>query len=231
MATIAVAHTPPPVDTSSSWKTLRDQRLGFELRHPATWQVGRSTGTLESVVLGEPARAGASRVVMQVLVQRGINPDRLSIGQWYADQLRRLRVTEPPPTTSALIGGRTTIRRDMSRPDARQYDFYTAINASDVFQVSIKQPAGAAGLDRTHEAVLSTIKFIEERAGSPRAPAGAGRPVRLGAVRPMKSCSVPSDLREFRTAACPGASWIGGRGRAGCDADRAGSSASPESRG
>jgi hypothetical protein len=158
VATLAVAQT-PRVDMSG-WKTLRDQKLGFELRHPATWHVGRSTGTLESVVLGEPARSGVTRVVMQVFIQRGINPSGLSIEQWYADQLRRFK-TEPPPTASAVIGGRTTIRRDMSRSDGRQYDFYTAINASDVFQVSIKQPAGAAGLDRTHEAVLSTITFIQ----------------------------------------------------------------------
>jgi hypothetical protein len=84
----------------------------------------------------------------------------LSIERWYADQLRR-KVSEPPPTTSAVIGGRPTIRRDMSRSDGQQYDFYTGINASDVFQVSIKQPAGAPGVDGTHEAVLSTITFIE----------------------------------------------------------------------
>jgi hypothetical protein len=155
----AAAQSPPPVDTSS-WKTLRDERLGFQLKHPAVWNVGRSAGTLESVLLGEPPRAGVPRVLMQVFVQRNINPNGRSIQDWYADQLRRFKVTAPPPTTSTVLGGRPTIRREVRGPDGRQYDYYTAINASDVFQVSIKQPVGEPGLGRTQEAVLSTITFV-----------------------------------------------------------------------
>ena len=45
-ATVASAQSPPPIDTSG-WTTLRDATLGFELKHPPTWRVGRSTGTLE----------------------------------------------------------------------------------------------------------------------------------------------------------------------------------------
>jgi hypothetical protein len=59
-----------------------------------------------------------------------------------------------------VLGGRPTIRREVRGPDGRQYDYYTAINASDVFQVSIKQPVGEPGLGRTQEAVLSTITFV-----------------------------------------------------------------------
>ena len=158
IATMATAQAPPAANTSG-WKTLRDDALGFELKHPPTWRVGRSTGTLESVILGEPAAVGATRVSMQVFVQRDINPRGLSIEAWYEDQLRRLKVTTPPPATGTVISGRPTIRRQVSRPNGQQYDYYTAINASDVFQVSITQPA--APLDRTCEAVLSTIRFLE----------------------------------------------------------------------
>jgi hypothetical protein len=149
-----------PVDTSG-WKTLREVALGFELKHPPTWRVGRSAGTLESVLLGEPVQVGTVRVSMQVFVQRAVNPRGLSIEQWYADQLARLKVTAPPPTTSTVIGGRPTIRRELTRGDRRHYDFYTAINASDVFQVSITQPAAETRLDPTQEAVLSTITFMK----------------------------------------------------------------------
>lgn len=72
IAVTVSAQAPPPVDTSG-WKTLRNATLGFELKHPPTWRVGRSTGTLESVLLGEPAQIGKPRVSMQVLVQRDIN--------------------------------------------------------------------------------------------------------------------------------------------------------------
>ena len=158
-AVLAAAQSLPPVDTSG-WKTLREAALGFQLKHPAAWNVGRSTGTLEGVVLREPARAGTPGAVIQVFVQRGINPQGMSIERWYADQLTRLRVTTPPPTSATVLGGRPAIRREMSLADGQQYDYYTAINASDVFQVSIKQPMAQPQVDRIYEAVLSTITFV-----------------------------------------------------------------------
>jgi hypothetical protein len=140
---------------------LREDTMGFAVKCPATWRVGRSTGTLESVLLSEPAPAGAPGVSMQLFVQRNVNPRGLPIEQWYADQLKRFNVTTRPPTTSTVIGGRPAIRQEMSRTLDKRYDFYTAINAADVFQVSIIQPVAPARLDRTHEAVLSTITFLK----------------------------------------------------------------------
>lgn len=156
---LASAQAPRPVDTSG-WKTLRDGAMGFEVKYPATWHVGRSTGTLESLVLGMPAQAGTERVSMQLFVQRGINPRGLPIEQWYADQLARLHVTAPPPATRTVIGGRPTIRREMTGTLSRHFDFYTAVKGSDIFQVSILQPTAQAQLDPTHEAVVSTIAFV-----------------------------------------------------------------------
>jgi hypothetical protein len=160
VAALTSAQVPPLVDTSS-WKVLREEALGFQLKHPPTWRVGRSTGTLESVLLREPEEAGPARVSMQVFVQRGINPQGLAIEQWYLDQLRRLKVAAPPPTTRTVIGGRPTIVRRLSGPDGPRYDYYAAVNASDVLQVSITQSTPEARLDRTHEAVLSSITLVK----------------------------------------------------------------------
>jgi len=76
--TVALAQSPPAIDTSG-WKTFRDATLGFEVTHPVTWGVGRTTGTLESIFTG---RAGAGRegdAPLQFFVQRDINPSGLSI--------------------------------------------------------------------------------------------------------------------------------------------------------
>ena len=160
LALPAAGQAPPSVDPSD-WTILREDPLGFTLRHPPSWRVGRSTGTLESVILAPPAPEGAPRVTVQLFVQRGINPGRLSIEAWYEDQLRRLKVTvtAPPPIVRTAVGGLATIRREMSRPGSQQYDFYTATTGADVFQVSVTQPQ-AAQLDRTCEAAISTIAFL-----------------------------------------------------------------------
>jgi hypothetical protein len=64
----AVGSAQAPLDMAG-WKMLREEALGFELKHPPTWRLGRSTGMLESVLLGESAEAGTARVSMQVFVQ------------------------------------------------------------------------------------------------------------------------------------------------------------------
>jgi hypothetical protein len=150
------AQAPTPVDTSG-WTTLREPALGFELRHPPDWRVGRSTGTLESVLLSEPSTT-AVRATVQIFVQRGVNPRGLPIEEWYADQMKRLRVGSPPPTSRLTLGGRPAIRRAMARPDGTRLDHYVALG-TDVLQVAVTPPpAGAAS---THEAILATLTFLK----------------------------------------------------------------------
>jgi hypothetical protein len=157
-ATVTLAQPPSAVDMSG-WKAFRDAGLGFEVKHPPTWRVGRTSGTLESVLMGEAAQVGKPNVRMQFFVQRDINPGGLSIDRWYADQLKRLKVSAPPPSTSTVIGGRPAMRRVITTSSGTHYDFYAALHRSDVFQISIIQPSEP--LDRTFEAVISTLRFVE----------------------------------------------------------------------
>jgi len=158
--TVALAQSPPAIDTSG-WKTFRDATLGFEVTHPVTWGVGRTTGTLESILLGEPAQVGKETLRLQFFVQRDINPSGLSIEQWYADQLKRLKVSAPPPSMPTVLGGRRAIRREMIGAFGKHFDFYTTHNKSDIFQISIIQDSPREPLNRTAEGVIATVRFIE----------------------------------------------------------------------
>jgi len=136
-ATVTSAQAPPPLDTSG-WKIFRDATMGFEVKAPPIWGVGRTTGTMESVLLGERALVGKPTLRLQLIVQRDINPSGLSIDQWYADQRKRL--------TGAF---------------GKHFDFYTTLNKRDIFQVSIIQDSPREPLDPTFDAVISTLKFVE----------------------------------------------------------------------
>jgi|RhiMetdeSRZDD1v2_1073273.scaffolds.fasta_scaffold19867_3 hypothetical protein len=98
---------------------------------------------------------------MQFIVQRDINPGSLSIDRWYADQLKRFKVESPPPSTSTVLGGRPAIRREMIGRFGKSFDFYTTLHRSDIFQVAIGQTSPQEPLDRTYDAILSTLRFVE----------------------------------------------------------------------
>jgi hypothetical protein len=152
---LATAQSP---DTSG-WKTLRDAELGFEVKHPAHWYVNRSSGSLVSVFMGEPSQAGKPTRRVTFLVQRNINPSGLPIDQWYADQMKRVKVSTPPPVKSTTLAGRPAMRREITQGASTHYDFYTAVRRGDVFQVSIIQPAER--LEPTFDAVISTLRLLE----------------------------------------------------------------------
>jgi hypothetical protein len=156
-ASITAAQS-PPIDTSG-WKTFRDAALGFEVKHPPHWYVNRSSGTLESVFMGESSQAGTPTRRVTFLVQRNINPSGLPIDQWYADQIKRLNISTLPPVKSTTLAGRPAMRREITKGAGTHYDFYTSVHRSDVFQVSIMQPAEP--LDPTFDAVIATLRLLE----------------------------------------------------------------------
>lgn len=160
LAAVSLAAQSRTVDTSA-WKMFRSEALGFSVRYPPTWRPRAALGTnLESVRLLESSQAGQQDpLAVQFIVQRGINPRGMSIGDWYEDQAKRLRGSAPPPVR-AMLGGRPAIRRELVLQAERRFDVYTVLNATDIFQVSISEPPASPGLDPIYEAILATVEFI-----------------------------------------------------------------------
>lgn len=156
----AVHAQPPARIDISGWKAYRNETMGFELRYPKSWQVRsvKATGP-ESVMLSETPQAGKAPLAVQFWVQRNINPQGLPIQQWYADQLRKMHAA-PPPTASTSIGGRPAVRMEAALGSTRQFQFFTSLNRTDVFEITVGQPASQAQLDRTYGKLISTLKFI-----------------------------------------------------------------------
>jgi hypothetical protein len=156
---VALAQPVKEIDTSS-WKVFRNQTMGFETRYPGTWHVRSVKGTgPESVMLDETPQAGKPHLAVQFWVQRHINPRGLSVQQWYGDQLRRMN-SAPPPTVFTSIGGRPALRAEIAGTLGRTFQFFTALNKTDIFTTTITQPASNTQLDPTYRKLLSTIRFV-----------------------------------------------------------------------
>src|SRR3954464_4568648 len=77
----------PAVDTSN-WKTYRSANNGFELKYPENWHVQAATGSgPEIIILAEPPRVGESHAQLTLAIQKNQNPQKLSIAEWFAEQL------------------------------------------------------------------------------------------------------------------------------------------------
>ena len=151
--------SPSQIDTSG-WKSYRNETMGFEVMHPDTYHVQSSTGTgPETVSLSETPKIGKPNVSVQFFIQRNINPKGLSIDQWYTDQLKNYKATQPS-TTSTIIGARSAIRREAKGTLGIHFSFFTTLNKTDIFQIGITQPSNQAQLDPKYETIISTVKFI-----------------------------------------------------------------------
>ena len=143
------------------WTTLRDPELGFEVKHPPSWRVSRSTGTLQSVILGEPVAVGKPNIKSQFSVQRDANPRGLTIEHWQAEQLAKVRTTPGITFSSTTLGGRPAVLMEATSSVGRHFTFFTTLHRSDIFNVSIIQPVEQTQLDASHAAVLAGLKFLE----------------------------------------------------------------------
>jgi len=154
------AQSPPQIDISD-WKVYRNETMGFETRYPSTWHVRSVKGTgPETVLLSETPQVGKPQMAVQFWVQRKINPHGLPIEQWYADQLRGMNAA-PPPTTNTSIGGRFTVRMEGVGALGRQFQFFTSLNKTDIFEITVKQPSSQIQLDQTYEKLISALRFIQ----------------------------------------------------------------------
>src|SRR4029077_18239320 len=113
----------------------------------------------ETVLLSETPQAGKPQLAVQFWVQRKVNPQGLSIEQWYANQLRAMK-SAPPLTASTSIDGRSTVRMEVLGNLGRQFQFFTSLNKTDIFEITVKQPSSQIQLDQTYQKLISTLRFI-----------------------------------------------------------------------
>jgi len=157
-APAARSQSAPEMDTSQ-WTLFRSDRLGFEVKYTDNWRAQMPTGTgSESVLISEPRQANGSHSAIQFWVQRKINAKGLAIDIWYADQIEA--IASLPVSTHTVLGTRPAIRREVVGSLGNHFDWFTSLNTTDVFEVTITQPVEEKHLNPIYDAILTTLKFI-----------------------------------------------------------------------
>jgi hypothetical protein len=153
----------PAVDSidMSSWKTFRDEVMGFEVQYPPDWKMRVSEGKgIENVTLEKPAKPGTPGRSLQFSIQRKANLDNLPIQAWHKERLKQAKAP-PSPVIPTTLGGRPAIIREGETKMGMFMDYYAALNKTDIFQISLTTVSIGAELEPTYEAILSTVKFTE----------------------------------------------------------------------
>ena len=144
---------------ASEWTLYRSEKLGFEVKYPGDWHAQMPTGTgPQSVLIGGPQPGGREHLSLQFWVQRKVNGKALAIDIWFADQAEA--IASLPLSTHTTLGSRPAIRREVVGSLGNHFDWFTSLNATDVFEVTITQPSYQKRLNPVYDAVLSTLKFI-----------------------------------------------------------------------
>src|SRR5215470_4285529 len=72
----------------SKWKVYSNEKAGFQLKYPHDWAVSSGKGTPPEIVYFRPPYHGVIGRALNVIVQHNRNPRKLSIAEWFAEQMR-----------------------------------------------------------------------------------------------------------------------------------------------
>ena len=161
-ATIAWAQPSGYVETSD-WNVYRNAKLGFEFKYPKFFQERRATGTVNGAPMERAdfvgTQAAGKPQDLTFFVQRKINPEGLSVAQWYKDQMKDIPKAPPPKT--AMIGGRPAAWYKVAGAFGKNYSFFVPLNKTDILTIAFTRPLSEEKLDETFETILSSVKFLD----------------------------------------------------------------------
>lgn len=169
---------------TAGWKVYQNESDGYNVKYPNTLSLSIPSGktcrngeckAIEEVMLmGSDSTDGKASVKsMSFIIQRGINPQRLPIQQWY--EALAHRPVQPDSETVITVGGKPAIRRgplvkavtvhpvggttiSSSEGMVPNNTVYVPLNEIDVLTIS--NPSGSA-LGETYAKVLSTLAFTK----------------------------------------------------------------------
>ena len=131
------ADTSRSADTSK-WKLYRNEKYGFQVRYPETWAVSSSRGDSPEIISFRGPYRGVIGPALTVAVQPNMNPHKLSIEEWFAEQMRAVDGKKLEATGCSTVAKQPACFFEHADKSGKERFVYTLLHQTDVLSFNYK---------------------------------------------------------------------------------------------
>ena len=153
---------------TSKWKLYQNSEYGFEIKCPDTWRVNVSEGTtspasqpgqktkVTMIDIRKPHGENEPAVYLTIGIQQNQNPQKLSIGDYFAQQLAKMNA-RPEKNGTTTISGQPAIWMENTNSFGTDHGTFLLLHQTNLVSLDYRRQPGS---DAIFSAIVSSFHIV-----------------------------------------------------------------------